>query len=69
MECYLYYSCYADETDKYIKDMQNESGLSRPEAAWYAKEYDADYFRVSGISVKRWMNLPPRERALAGKIE
>lgn len=55
--------------DKSIKDMQEESGLSRPEAAWYAKEYDADYMRVSGISVKRWMNLPPKERALAGKIE
>lgn len=55
--------------DKSIKDMQKESGLSRPDAAWYAKEYDADYFRVSGISVERWMNLPPKERVLAGKIE
>ena len=55
--------------DKYIKDMQNESGLSRPEAAWYAKEYDADYMRVSGISVKRWMNLPYDKKVLAGKIE
>lgn len=55
--------------DKSIKDMQNESGLSRPDAAWYAKEYDADYFRVSGISVKRWMNLPYDKKVLAGKIE
>jgi hypothetical protein len=55
--------------DKSIEDMQEESGLSRPEAAWYAKEYDADYAHVSGISVKRWMNLPPEKRVLAGKIE